>query len=229
MLKPKKKITKREIKEDKLVTTYFEAIAWYTENKKLISSIVTGLVIVAIAVVFVNNNIRANNESASTELGKVLKYYDEGKYEQAINGDPQNNIRGLQAIVGDYGSTKSGERATFYLANSYYATQQYDKALQYFLDVDVNDNLIASSALAGAAACYEVKGDHESAASYFEKAAYKAKIDDWVAENLLHAATNYASAGKKEKALELFRKIKKEYSSTSYARDIDLYVAETSS
>lgn len=225
MLKPKKKITKREIKEDKLVTTYFEATTWYSENKKLISSVLTGVVVVAIAVIVISNNIRANNESATTELGKVMSYYDQGRFEQAISGDPQNNIRGLQAIVDDYGSTESGERAKFLLANSYYVTQQYDKALQYYLDADVSDNLLASSVLAGAAACFEAKGDHEAAASSFEKAAYKAKIDDVIAENLLHAATNYSAAGKKEKALELLRKIKKEYSATSYARDVDLYIA----
>lgn len=229
MLKPKKKITKREIKEDKLVTTYFEATNWYNENKKVVSTVLTIVIVLAIALIVIGNNRRANNESALTELGKILRYYDQADYQKAVQGDPQNNVRGLQAIVDDYGSTAAGERAKFVLANSYYTLKNYDKALEYFLDADLNDPLLTSSALSGAAACNEAKGDFAKAASYYERAAHKATIDMVVAENLLHAATNYETAGKKEKALELFKRIKKDYSATTYARDIDLYIARVSS
>ena len=51
MLKPKKKISKREIKEDKLVTTYFEATTWYQANKKLVNGILTAVVILAVVIV----------------------------------------------------------------------------------------------------------------------------------------------------------------------------------
>lgn len=227
MLKPKKKISKREIKEDKLVTSYFEATSWYQENKKLVSSMLTGLIVVGIAIVVITNNIRSNSENATTEFGKVMKYYDDGRYDLAINGDPQANVRGLQAIVDDYGSTTSGELATLYLANSYYAKGDYDKALEYYLEADVDDDLLAASVLGGAAACYEAKGDHEKAAGYFEKAAYKSGKDVLAPENLFHAAKNYAASGNKEKAVELYKKLKKDH--PTYSREIDRFIAEASS
>lgn len=225
MLRPKKKITKREIREDKLVSTYFEATSWYEENKKLVSSILTGLVVVIIAVVVVRNNIVSNNEKATTELAKVLKYYDQGNYEAAINGVPQENIRGLQAVVDEYGSTHSGEFAKFYLANSYFAQNNYDKALAYYLDVSVNNDLVQSSAYAGAAACYEAKGDHTQAASYFQKAAQTGKENIQAADQLHRAAMNYAAAGDKQKAVELLNKVKKDYPTSSIAREVDRYIA----
>ncbi len=228
MLKPKKKITKKEIKEDRLVTTYFEATTWYQNNKKIVNGVLTGVVILAIVVVAYVNNVNSSNQKAIAELGKILSYYDQGKYDLAINGNLQDNVRGLQSIVNDYGSSKAGELACFYLANSYFGLGNYDKALKYYLDVDVNDDMVNASAIAGAAACYEAKGDYQKAASTFEKAAFKSAKDVNASENLFHAAQNYLQAGNKEKAAELFRKVKKDYPTSTVAREIDRWIAEAS-
>jgi tetratricopeptide (TPR) repeat protein len=228
MLKPKKKITKKEIKEDKLVTTYFEATTWYEANKKIVNGVLGGVVILAIVIVAYMNNVNSNNTKANTELGKVLSYYDQGKFDVAIGGNLQENIRGLQSIVDDYGSTKAGELAKFYLASAYFAQNDYDKALKLFLDVSVNDDMINASAFAGAGACYEAKSDYEKAASTYEKAAFKSAKDVNSAENMFHAARNYLAAGKKEKAAELFKKVKKEFPTSIVAREIDRWIAQAS-
>ena len=228
MLKPKKKISKREIKEDRLVTSYFEATTWYQANKKIVNGVLTGLVVLAIVIVAYFNNVSSNNLKATTELGKVLMYYDQGKYDLAINGNLQDNVRGLQSIVDDYGSTKAGKLACFYLANSYFAQGDYDKALKYFDDVNVSDDLVTASAIAGVGACYETKGDHAKAAASYEKAAFRSSKDVNAPENMFHAAQNYLLAGNKEKAAELFKKVKKEYPNSGVARDIDRWIGEAS-
>jgi TolA-binding protein len=228
MLKPKKKITKKEIKEDKLVTTYFEATTWYETNKKIVNGVLGGIVVLAIVIVAYMNNVNANNQKANTELGKVMAYYDQGKFDLAIGGNLQENIRGLQSIVDDYGSTKAGELAKFYLASAYCAQSDYDKALRYFLDVSVKDEMITASAIAGAGSCYEAKHDYEKAASMYEKAAFNSTKDVNAAENMFHAARNYLSAGKKEKAAELFKKVKKEFPTSVVAREIDRWIAQAS-
>ena len=229
MLKPKKKISKKEIKEDRLITSYVELTTWYENNKKIVNGVLTGIVLLAIVIVAYVNNVSSNNLKATTELGKVLPYYDQGKYDLAISGNLQDNIRGLQSIVDDYGSTKAGELAGFYLANSYFSQGDYDKAMKYYLNVDVKDDLITASALAGAGACYEAKGDNAKAAPLYEKAALKTSKDVNVAENLFHAAQNYMLGGNKEKAIELFKKVKKDYPTSVVSRDIDRWIAEASS
>jgi len=228
MLKPKKKISKKEIKEDRLVTSYFEATNWYQANKKLVNGVLTGVVILAIVIVAYMNNVSSNNLKATTELGKVLPYYDQGKFDLAIGGNLQDNIRGLQSIVEEYGSTKAGELAGFYLANSYFAQGDFEKALKYYLSVDVKDDMITASALAGAGACYEAKGDNAKAASLYEKAAFRSSKDVNVPENMFHAAQNYMLSGNKEKAIELFKKVKKDFPTSAVSRDIDRWIAEAS-
>ncbi|MFH0988469.1 MAG: tetratricopeptide repeat protein [bacterium] len=228
MLKPKKKITitKKDMKEDKLVTSYFQATTWVEQNKKLVQSVGLGIVIVVVIAYAVINNMTTNSHLASTKLGAILSYYDQGKYELAINGE--QNIEGLQSIVDNYGSTAAGGFAKFYLANSYFSIGNFDKALEYFEDANLKGDYLSASSIAGAAACYEAKGLHEKAADYFEKAAYKDNKDVLTPSNLFKAGQNFTLAGKKEKAIEVFKRIKKEYPTSEYAREVDRYIAQAS-
>jgi len=226
MLKPKKGLSKREMKEDKLVTSYFKTRTWIEANRRLVSYIVAVPVILLAVFWFVENNRRQSNERATTDLAKVFSLYDQGQYQLAIDGIPQENIRGLQSIVDDYGSTHSGEMAKLYLADSYFNLHQYAKALKYFQGVDLGDKLLSSSALAGEAACYEAQGNHEDAANLYEQAASKYMTALEAPNDLFKAASNFSLAGNKNKAADMLHRIKKEFPTSTYARDIDRYLAE---
>ncbi len=226
MLKPKKGISKREIKEDKLVTTYFRSRAWFERNKRLVSYIIAAPVILLAILWFVENNRRQSDDRATTELSKVFPLYDQGQYQIAIDGIPQENIRGLQSIVDDYGSTHAGEVAKLYLAECYFNLKDYQKALTYFKEVDLSNKLLSSSVLAGEAACYEAEGNHEEAADLYEKAASTNMTDLDAPENLFMAANNYSVTGKKEKAAEMLKRIKREFPSSTYALEVDRFLAQ---
>ncbi|MDE3058232.1 MAG: tetratricopeptide repeat protein [Bacteroidota bacterium] len=226
MLRAKKKISKREIKEDKLVTSYFEARQWYDVNRKRVNMI-AGIVVAAILLGwFYLNNVSANNEKAAVELAGIFSYYDNGNYQVAVNGMPEKNLTGFQSIADNYGGTKAGNMAKFYLADSYYNMQQYDKALEYFKECSGPTDFLEASRLAGVAACYDVKGDAKDAAEYYEKAAAKSPKGPNAADYYFNAAQNYAKSNNKDEALSLFKKIKEEYPSSDVARDIDRYIAE---
>jgi tetratricopeptide (TPR) repeat protein len=228
MLKAQKKISMKEIKEDRIVTMYFQAQAWINENKRLAAYIVGAPIAIAVIIFFWIQKRSEWNLEANAKLAKVMTYYDQGKYNEAVNGSPQEGVQGLEAIVEEHGSVPSGEVAKFYLANSYFALGNYSKALSTYDDVSISDKMIKSAALAGEAACYEVKGNYSEAASYFEKAASKGIPDLQAPGNLQRAAVNYAAAGEKEKAVDILQKIKKEFPSSVAARDVDKYIAEFS-
>lgn len=228
MLNPKKKITKRELKEDALISTYGKSLTFYEQNKRAISIGLTSLAAVIVLIIVLVNNRNANNEKAAAELGKVLQLFDGNQFQQAIDGVPEQNITGLKSIVDNYGNSAAGESARFYLANAYYNLGQYDDALAQFDDYSPSDDVLAVSRFAGIASCYEAKGQHAEAGSNFEKAATKYADDVAAAENLAHAARNYVQAGNKEHALELYKKIKKDYPKSASARDIDKFIAQLS-
>jgi len=228
MLRPKKKITKRELKEDALVTWYVKLTSFYEKHKKNISIGITVLALVIIAaVVFVKNRID-NNERAMVQLGAVHALFDSGQYQAAIDGVPERNIPGLKSIVENYGSSTSGELARFYLANACYHLGRYDEALNHFEEFSTGDEMLVVSRYAGIAECYEAKGVYKEAAEYFEKAATKNSKDINAAENLNNAARNFGLIGDREKAIELYKRLKKNYPTSVYAREADRFIMQLS-
>ena len=228
MLQPKKKISKRELKEDALITKYVQVTTFYENHKKNISIAVTAVVVLVIGWLVYTNNRNANNEQALSDLGKVYSYFDNGQYQVAIDGVPERNIPGLKSIVDNYGGTTSGNLARFYLANAYHNLGKFDEALQEFKDFSAADQVLSVSRLSGIASCYEGKKMFAEAAEYFEDAATKYAKDISAPEYLNDAARDYALAGKKEKAIELYKRLKTQFPTSSFAREVDRYLAQLS-
>jgi len=226
MLRPKKKITRKQIKEDKLITTYFKIYDKIYDYRKHLIFGGIAIVVVALIGVLYFTNVQAENERAMTALGKVYPLYDEARFERAINGVPEQNIPGLLEITENYSGTEAGRIASFYLANAYYHLGDYDNAYRYFRDFSGADDLLRASALAGRAAVYEVRGEYTQAAEYFEQAAVRYNRTAVAAENLKHAGRNYLEAGERENALRVFEKLKNDYPDSPFTQDVDRYIAQ---
>jgi tetratricopeptide (TPR) repeat protein len=226
MLKPRKRITKKELKQDTLVITYFKVAEFIRNNRKIVSGTVTGLVIAIIVVVAYVNNRRSDNSKAATELAQVLDAFNGGAYQVAINGDPTHNVAGLKSIVENYGSSETGEQAKIYLADCYYYLGDYDNAMKYFKDYDGSDDFLQASAYAGIAEVYEVRADHEDAAKYYERAASVDSKNFLSPQYLVGAARNDIKLGKKERAITLLTRVKKDFPNSQYASNVDYLMAE---
>jgi tetratricopeptide (TPR) repeat protein len=227
MFKPKKKISKKELKHDKLVTWYFEVNDYVTKNQKTILTIGISVVVAALLVFFLYIKPHQENEElASTALGNITGFYDYRQYQMAMEGVPERNVIGLKKIVEDYGSTEAGEIAKIYLGNCYLIVKDYDNALKCFDDFSGSEKIFKVSAIAGKGSAYEAKKQYNEAAVEFEKAADKASDDLQSPENLMDAARNYNLAGNKQKAVALIEKIKSDYPKSIYARDYERYLAE---
>jgi tetratricopeptide (TPR) repeat protein len=234
MLKPKKKLTKTEIKQDTLLTSYAKLTSYYDTYKKYFNYGITAVIAIIIVIVIYVNNKKANDEKAATELGKIFSIYDRGtsdpkQYQTAIDGQPERGIMGLKSIVDNYGSTSSGEIARFYLAQAYMNLDKIDDALKNFDSFSSDNDILSSSAEAGMAACYERKNDLDKAASYYEKAAKIASDQNSTPEYLNSAALCYGKIGEKGKAITILKRIKKEFPKSQVAREADRYISQFSS
>jgi TolA-binding protein len=228
MLQPKKKISRREMKEDALITTYVKATTFYEQNKKNIGfGLLIAAALVIGSIVYFNKRT-VENEKATTDLGKLLQYYDNGQFQIAIEGIPERTVTGLKSIVENYGGTQAGNLARFYLANSYYHVGKIDDAMKQFEDFSPATQLLTVARFSGLGACFETKGQYKDAAEYFEKAATKYAQDINAAENLNSAGRNFGLAGQKQKALDIYKLLKKSYPTTTFAREADRYIAQFS-
>jgi len=226
VLTKKKKISKKEIKEDKLVTTYYKSIDYFNQHKNKIY-LYGGIVVVLIAAIFwYVNNKAANNEKATTELGKILASYEKGAYQEAIDGKKAEKILGLKQIVDEYGSTETGEAAKIFLANSYSMMGKTEDAFKYYDDYSGSNIIYKATALAGKAGYYESKNEYQKAADLFLEAAHQSEENALNAEYLLKAGINFIEAGQKDKAKETLQSLKDEYKTSSAVRDVDRYLVQ---
>jgi tetratricopeptide (TPR) repeat protein len=220
-LKARKRITHKELKQDTLVTKYFEARGWLDkdDNKKKVYMGLGIVVVLIIAGFLYMNNKNAKNEEAETKLSTVITLYEQGKYPESINGDPTAGITGLTQIVNDYGSTESGETAKLYLGNCYFNLKDYDNALRQFQDYSGDNDIIQASCLSGVGAVYEAKGDMKKAGEFFEKAAKVNKEVVINQENLFYAIRAYTQAGDKESAKRVYSTLREQYPKSKYVNE----------
>ena len=228
MLRPSKKISRRELKEDKLVTTYSKVTSYYEQNKRTISIALLAVILVTVAIVVYVRNRTEASEKAFTALGAIASYIDNGQYQTAIDGVPGRNIQGLRAIVENFGNSPGGELARFQLASSLQALGKYEEALEQYKSFSPPSVLLDAGRYAGLGACYEALKDYRDAGSEFESAAAVASTDPRVPEFLHNAARNYAAAGEKERAVELWKRLKKTHPASAYGRDAERYIVQYS-
>lgn len=225
MLTKKKKLSRKEIKEDKLVSTYYKVYGYIEENSSRLLTYGGILVVVALAVIYYINHNKEVNETAGLALSRVINSYDQGSYLEAIEGKAGTNMIGLKKIVEDYSGTENSETAKIYLANSYNRLGKFDEAFKYYKGYSGDIPMLKAASLAGQAGYYAYKHDYEKAAGLFNDAAHVSK---YVVENpdyLLKSAINYINAGQNQKAKELLNTIKTDYRTSSASREVERYLA----
>ena len=226
MLEKRKRISKREIKQDTLVTTYYKAYNFFMENQLRIFIGVAAVALVVVAVVLYSSNKAKNNVTAAGLLSKVMPTYDAGQYKQAIDGQSTSNTVGLKEIVEKYGGTDAGETARIMLANSYYNIGDYEAAFKNYDDYSGSIPLYKSTALAGKALYYEWKKDFAKAADLYQEASKISEADPSNAEYLMKAGIDLMKIGKNEEAKAVFETVKQDYKTSTASQEVDKYLVQ---
>ncbi len=226
MLTKKKKLSKKEIKQDKLVEFYYKAYGYFDDNKSQLITYGTVLVVIILAAIWYINHKNQQNNAAGIQLAAVMNYYDNGAYLEAIEGQAGTNVIGLKRIVEQYGSTENGETAKIYLANSYNRLGKTDDAFKYYKDYNGSIKIYQAAAYAGQAGYYADKNEYKKAADLYLEASRVSEEDVLNAEYLLHAGINFLAANEKSEAKSAFEKIKKDYNTSPEAGKVNQYLAQ---
>ena len=155
------------------------------------------------------NHQKAAEQEASLKLSVVAPLLDRGEFRKAIDGTSANP--GLKSISGKYGGTASGKMSSLLLANAYYALGQPDSALAVYKGISMENRDLAAAVLAGTGACHAEMKQYAKAAAAYGDASEKAENKALKAQYPVSSADNYLDSGKREKALELYKKIVADY------------------
>ena len=188
------------------------------DNQKKIVYVFIAIILI-VAIIFgwhwmsQNNNEKAQNEIWNSEL-----LFDQGQYEQALEG--------FEAVVDEYGSTRAGNTAKAYAGLCHKNLGNYEDAIKFLQDFDGNDNVIAPAILSALGDCYVDKEnpDYNKAAQTFEQAAKAANNAQYSPLFLRKAGLAYEAAGDQKNALKAYQNIKVNWAETSIAQSIDKYI-----
>lgn len=206
MLKPRKRITRREIKEDPLVTRYFQARKFIQQYAKQIQYGVIGILLVILFGIMMSKNQQRSEANAAAQLVSAEMNYFSQNYNQAIPA--------LIQVIDSYSGTKAAGTAVYYTANSYYAGGDFENAEIYFrtyLDEYSDNPLFTESSRAGVAACLENKEQYAEAAALYEQASKDNPGSFEAPFHLKNAARCYLLSGNSEKSKTLYQLILDKY------------------
>lgn len=210
-----KKLTKHQIKEDKLVTNAFRAWEWaQTNTRSLLVGIVTVVALALALVLYISAQAKARQRAADL-FGRASI-----EMQTPMATEQQAAVTDFQILLRDYGNSQWAPYGCLYLANLFYRDGQYPQARELYkkyVDEYKKDSLITSSAYAGMADCLRQEKDLLTAAEYYLKGANVCPGSILAPEYYYQAGEAYQEAGQNAKAVEVLQKLLADYASSNFA------------
>ena len=202
MLKPRRKIVKKELKKDPYIEFLANAKLNLDENKSMYNKILLGVVAVAVVVFVLVNNYQGNQSISKELLGKALV--------TMANGDIDNARIQFEFVSDEYGNNQSGNLAKYYLARLHFNEKDYLAATSYLNEIrNANfplNHFNISTFKMMALIAIENK-DYEGAVSYYERALSSSDLEEQKHLISLDLADITLLMGDYNKSMEFVKKV----------------------
>jgi len=206
---------------------------WAIKNQKYIFIVVGVAAAIVLGYLGYNKFIAEPKASeAMNEMYTAQKYFDE-----AVNGTEKDSLFtlalnggegkfGMVDIVNEYGGTPAGNLARYYAGMAYLNLKDYPNAIAYLEDFKSDDIMLGAIAKGGIGDAFAQLNQPENALEYYEKAIAFSDNEFTAPMYLLKAGNIAMSIGKNEKALKYFKRIKDEFSASTEATNIDVFIGK---
>ncbi|THH36520.1 tetratricopeptide repeat protein [Neolewinella litorea] len=203
-----------------------QGLDFFERNRKpIIIGVIALIAIVAAALLYQTFIQRPAERNAAEQMQQAQYQFEQDSFSLALT-NPGQGYPGFLDIADEYGSTKAGNLANYYIAVSYLNLGQYEAALDYLEDFDADGEILPAMKMG-------VMGDLQSELGNFDAAidSYRDAVDE--------SGKNYLTGGyylnklglllrnqgRNEEALEAFRRLKSEFGSSTEAAQADKYIA----
>jgi len=206
---------------------------WAIKNQKYIFVVVGVVAVIILGKLGFDKFIAEPKASeAMNEMYTAQKYFD-----QAVNGTEKDSLYtlalnggegkfGMVDIVNEYGGTPAGNLARYYAGMAYLNLKDYPNAIAYLEDFKSDDIMLGAIAKGGIGDAFAQLNQPENALEYYEKAIAFSDNEFTTPMYLLKAGNIAMSIGKNEKALKYFKRIKDEFSTSTEATNIDVFIGK---
>jgi outer membrane protein assembly factor BamD (BamD/ComL family) len=217
----KRRLSKKQLKQDKFVSTTFELARFFQENlRKTVIYLIAVAVVVGAVLYYLD--YRSHKEMRAARLlwsGQVD--YDSQNYPLAISD--------LEKVRKDFTGTKIGDEAMYMLAEAYYQEKKYKEAEDALKEFDAEYDTrspMSYQAHELLGCILEDQNSFVEAAAAYIRASESARFDYQRVKARLDAARAYSMADDTQKALEECRFILDNYPDAQEAGEAALLKAE---
>lgn len=198
------KLTKRQIKEDPLVTAAFRGTQIWEQHGTRILVGLGAVVLVVLLVFFVSRTRAQSEERATADLFRAEMSVGQNDYATAVQM--------LREIVDSAPGTKAARTAMLYLGDAYAGQGKPAEAVNWYrraLAKAGRDRDAKIAGLNGLAAALEDRGDFAQAATGYEQLAKLGSTDNERGRMMLAQARCLAKAGQTQKAVAVYQAIQR--------------------
>ncbi len=164
-------------------------------------------------------------EEAQNELFRAQRFFEIDSFNIAMDGDINRGVMGFDEIIDEYGMTKAGNTAKYYMGVSLLQTGDYEGAIDYLEDYSPKDHMTKAIREGAIGDAYVQLGDYETALGHYKKAARAYENDFSTPIYLKKAGLLAEQLEDYETAVEMYEEIKKNYPASNEGRDIEKYLA----
>jgi len=179
------------------------------QNKKVVFGVGGLIALVIVAFFGYRYYMNNQNQEAQKEMFQAVYWFENEELDKAIDGD--GNSYGFLSIVEDYGSTKAGNLANYYLGAIYLKKGEFETAVDYLDAFSADDLLIQSRAYALKGDAYMELGNYTLAAEQYGKAADHKSTSEFTPGYLMKQALAYQKANAPNDALASYKRIVEDY------------------
>jgi tetratricopeptide (TPR) repeat protein len=189
---------------------------FYDNNKNNITIAGIALIIIAAGIWYYGNQYKPSVERDANESSfMAMRYAQNDSLSKALNGDGTN--LSLKEVADEFGSTPSGNQATYLAGRALMAEGKFDEALEYLGDASFDDEILAAMVIALKGDCHSELGEYSKAGDVYMKAANTRTNEMTTPYALLKAGIAYEEAGDLSDALSAYKKLSEDYPNTRQA------------
>ncbi len=198
------KLTKKQIKEDPLVTAAFRGTQIWEQHGTRILLGLGAVALVVLLVFFVSRTRAQSEERASADLFRAQMSVGQNDYATAIQM--------LREIVDAAPGTHAARSAMLYLGDAYLGQGKPAEAVNWYrraLDKSGNNKFDKEASLHGLAASLEDRGDFAQAAASYEALAKLETTDNERGRAMIAQGRCLAKAGQSQKAIAVYQSVQR--------------------
>lgn len=187
--------------------------------------IIGGAIAVAVAgyLYYQYSYVAGKERETEAQMFRAEEYFKNDSLKQAINGD--GNFPGFEEIINDDGVSPSANLAHYYLGMTYLKNKEYDKAIETLKSYNAKDQVTSALTLGAIGDAYMELKNTDEAISYYEKASKENANNFTSPIFMMKLGGALEEKGNYKEAADVYKRIKKDYGSTSEGQQVERYLA----